>query len=73
MKEEYQKLDSLLSDGKYIRDWLEDREHLLLETLRMTWDTESRVTNLSACGREIEQIVKVIKELKDQRGSQYFY
>ena len=67
--EHYELFDAYLKKSKLIRDFCEDREKMLFESLRMDITTEGKLHWLNAIGTEIDKVVAYIDQMNSDRKS----
>jgi len=67
--EHYELFDAYLKKSKLIRDFCEDREKMLFESVRMDISTEGKLHWLNAIGDEIDKVKKFIDVLVEERQS----
>jgi hypothetical protein len=58
---------------KQVREWCENREQLLFDTIRSPAGEDGIIQALSGARIEIDNVVKYIEEQKEKRASQYFF
>ena len=68
--EHYELFDAYLKKSKLIRDFCEDREKMLFESIRMDIPTDGKIHWLNAIGAEIDKVVAYIDQLAMDRKPQ---
>jgi len=65
MMEEYEVFDEYLRKSKSIREYCEQNEKLLFESIRLVdATTDCKIKYLSSVGCEIDKVISYIEELK---------
>ena len=68
--DEYTVFDEYLKKSQSIRDFCEDREKLLFESISIGGYADVKITYLKAVGKEIDSVVAYIDQLKKERQLQ---
>jgi|SaaInlStandDraft_6_1057023.scaffolds.fasta_scaffold99723_2 hypothetical protein len=65
--EEYHLFDEYLKKSKSIREFCNNNEKLLFESIRMDIPTDGKIHWLNAVGCEIEKVISYIEKLENDR------
>jgi hypothetical protein len=69
--EEYELFDQYLKKSKTIREFCDDREKMMFESIRMDISTEGKTHWLKSIGYELDKVIAYIDRLTNDRKPQF--